>query len=53
MDAVCKCGKTNHIDGESVYYVKCTKCNQTYMVNPHIEFIKIDHEPKNYIIYKI
>ncbi len=40
MDVRCKCGELTHIDGDFVYFVKCTKCGTVYELNGHIELLE-------------
>ena len=48
MDIHCNCGWQGHVDSSFLYYIKCPKCKSIYMLNGHIEFIKItDTVPDN------
>lgn len=42
MDIKCECGCCSHVDSTFAYYVKCPKCGTVYMVNGHVEFIKME-----------
>lgn len=44
MDFHCACGATDHIDADFGYYVKCAACGSTYMMNGHVEAVKLTPE---------
>lgn len=41
MDIHCDCGEHSHIDSDFAYYVTCPKCKATFMVNGHVELVKL------------
>lgn len=40
MDVHCKCGAHTHIDGDFLYFIKCSECGVVYELNGHIELIE-------------
>ncbi len=44
MDVHCSCGEMTHIDGDFVYFIKCSACGKIYELNGHIELIERRHE---------
>lgn len=42
MDFYCACGAHLHIDDEFCYHVKCMHCGSVYMMNGHVEAIKVE-----------
>jgi hypothetical protein len=48
MDVHCECGSMGHIDADFAYYVKCKACGAVYMVNGHVELVRLtDDEVPN------
>lgn len=44
MDFHCECGHHSHIDAAFAYNIRCPKCSSVYMLNGHIEAIKLQSE---------
>lgn len=44
MDIHCVCGESHHVDDEFVYYVRCSACGRSYMVNGHVELVELTPE---------
>lgn len=42
MDVHCACGHHGHVDAEFAYYVRCTACGRTYVVDGHIALHEYD-----------
>lgn len=52
MDVHCRCGELTHIDGEFIYFLKCTACGTVYELNGNIELIERDPKEIDFNIHE-
>lgn len=36
LDVACVCGERGHVDGDSLYYIKCAACGRVFEVAPYV-----------------
>jgi hypothetical protein len=46
MDVHCQCGSHTHIDGLSVYHIKCKACGRVFECDGNIALHELDFEPE-------
>ena len=44
MDVRCECGARYHIDGEFCQFVKCPKCEKTFVCVPDIQLLEVPND---------